>query len=681
MSADRSTRDPFPGDEELQTNRISSIESEDERAERDGRRGPRRPLNPFIPIGILAVLALTLTGALVYYIKFYQKPSLVTPTDKQSQTFDAIDKSKNLASTNIHIQRGKESYAKGYLTDAIAEFNEVIESDASDDDKAIALTYLGMIADERGDHGKAIEYLDRAKKYNKLNPDIYKNLALAYRHKKDFAKAVEYAERAVEMNDKDTGSLILLGNIYFEQSRYDDAIKQYRRALDLEPENGAVLYNLASALLRKGDEVAAVEYLKRAGAADKIGEIAYKAYTQLGALFTDRKAFDEAEKYLKLAVTIRPGDALGHYNLGIAYLRQNQKEKALEELKKAVELGETNPALMENLGEAFFSLKDYDRSLEVYNKLKATSGRNVKILARIGEIYYEKGELDNALASFRRITEIEPATENARVAYLNMGNILDDAHRYDEAIESYQKALAISPKDDTTLYNLGIAYKHANKPELAIEAWRKAADLNHDDPKPLAAVADFYYDRGFYDLAEKEYQRLLARWPNLPEGHFKIATIYYKKGQYDYAAKAYARVIEIDEKGDLARKSYINRAVIMTRTKTDEETLAKGVRLIQKALMLKPDDPDALFALGIIYSKKQMYDRAIDTFYQVVKGSRENKLLAEAYNNIGKAYYQKKDYKKAMQAFTRGIEEDPANEEIRMNRKVASQAFEADLER
>ena len=79
---------------------------------------------------------------------------------------------------------------------------------------------------------------------------------------------------------------------------------------------------------------------------------------------------------------------------------------------------------------------------------------------------------------------LEPATENARVAYLNMGNILDDAQRYEEAIEAYQKALSISPKDDAAYYNLGIAYKHAGKPELAITAWKKAAELDPNDRAP-----------------------------------------------------------------------------------------------------------------------------------------------------------------------------------------------------
>ena len=76
-----------------------------------------------------------------------------------------------------------------------------------------------------------------------------------------------------------------------------------------------------------------------------------------------------------------------------------------------------------------------------------------------------------------------------------------------------------------------------------------------------------------------------------------------------------------------------------------------------------------------------MYDRAIDTYYQVLKATRESKLIAETYGKIGSCYYEQKMYRKAVQAYARAVEEDPTNEEIRMNRKVAMQAYEEEIGR
>jgi superkiller protein 3 len=659
-------------EQELKRNRIHDI-----------RRDEKPPLQvrtrkTLIIMALIVAASLTTIAVLVFVI--YKKPGTFAPlAEKIESTFDGAEKPYAPQSENIHIKQGMESYSRGYLGDAVARFNEVIESDASDRDKAIALTYLGMISHDRGKHQEAIDYYTRALNYDGDNAEIHRNLALTYRHTKNYERAIESAHTAISLRGDDVNALLLLGNIYFEMNRYEDAAKQYSRALAIAPGNASAQYNLGAAMMKLGDELAALEYFKKAGASDKIGEIAHKAYTRLGVAYTERGVFDLAEQYLKLAVSLRPQDPVSHYNLGIAFLRQNKKDEALREFLLSEEKGGGDQAMLESLGEAFFSMKEYDRSRRAYNKILASEKRNVRALARIGEIYFEKGELDNALEAYRKITIIEPATENARIAYINMGNIFDDTQQYDAAIEAYQKALTISSKDDGAHYNLGIAYKHADRPELALDSWRRAAELNPDNPRAPLALADYFYEKKLYDLAEKEYQRILQRWPALQDPHFKMATIYYKRDELDFALKAYARVLEINDKNDLARKALINSAIIVSRQAKSEDDIIKAKDLAGKALLIKPGDPETLFSLGVIYFKEEMYDRAIETFYQSLKATRDQSLIAEAYNNIGKSYYHQKKYKKALQAFTRGIEENPANEEIRLNRKAASQAYEEEL--
>ena len=684
MTQDRNSAGPgpetIPEEASIEKNRISDIEAVP--GETFAAAAPAKAFDKK-PIIILSVIAAVLIIGVLALTQFvFKKPQPFTQKPANPNApFEETGRGEGLISTNEHIIRGAESYSRGYLADAISEFNEVIESAAPDRDKAIALTYLGIISDEKGEYDKALDYLNRARTYDGKNPEIYKNLAIVYRHRKEFDKALESAQMSTSLSEGAADASLLTGNIYFESGRYDEAIAAYREVLAKSPDNPRVLYNLGSALMKKGDEFAAIEYFRQAGAADRIGDVAHKAYSRLGVMSIERKSFEEAEKYLKQAVAIRPGDALNRYNLGIAYLRQNKTAEALQELEKAEATGEADATVLEGIGDAYFSLKNYDKSLDVYGRLRQGNDRNVRILSRIGEIYYEKGELDGAYEAYRKITTIEPATENARIAYLNMGNILDDEQRFDEAIEAYQRALSISPKDDAAYYNLGIAYKHAGKPELAITAWKKAAELDPADAAPSVAIADYYYERGFYDLAESEYRRIVGRWPAIQEPHFKIGTMYFKRGNYDYAMNAFDKVIELDPNSDMARKALINKAVLVSKTGAGEATLDKAKGIVQKALLMKPDDTEALFALGIIYMRKEQYDNAMDTFFQVVKGSAEPKLVADAYNNIGKCYYKKRLYKKALQAFTRGIEEDPGNEELRMNRKAASQAYEAELGR
>lgn len=669
-------------DESISRNRIKGIEKLSDDSPRTSM------VNQKFVILVLALLAVIAIAALLI-IHFWKGGSTIPPQD-QNRTFTSENEVmpgsgsqvlRDYRSTNPTLNKAIESYRSGYFANAITEFTEVVESNASDQDKAIALLYLGIIADTKAEFDNAIRYFERALGYDKNNSEIYLNLARTYSKKNDFANAAKYAQMAADLAPGDIYPLLLLGNINYLQTRYDDAVTYYEKGLKVNPNHPALLYNMAMAMFKKAERFQALEYLKKAAEADSIGEIAYKSYSRLGAEFLESNMFELAEKYLVQATHMRPGDPVAHYNLGVAYLRQGKNEEALKQLEEAERLGQDDPMMLENLGESYFSLKDYDRSLRSYNKLLERNARDVRILSRVGEIYYSKGDLERAYDAYRKVTQVQPATENARIAFMNMGNILDDAQRFDDAIEAYQSALALRDNDDGTWFNLGLAYMHANKPALAVNAWKKATQINPGNIKARMMLADYYLQQGYPDLAEKEYQEIAYKWPQDQESMFKLGTIYHRQKDYADAKKAYRKVIEAGESTEYARKAYINLAVILTAERQDEETFNEALNMIRKALQIKADDPDALMALGMVYARMEMHERAIESYYQSIRAARDSKMIAECYNNIGKSYYAMKQYKKSIEAFARGVEEDPSNEEIRMNRKSAVQAYENELNR
>jgi len=668
-------------DSQIERNRINEIETVRDVPVQKGTMTAKQKYTIII-LGLASVLLLTVLLILYFYFNRTGKHSAPDASrNPGSEVMQGKEVITPFQTDNPQLKKAIASYNSGYLPNAITEFTDVVESTAVPKDKAIALIYLGIIADRKGEYDNAINYFKRAENYDENNPEIYLNMARTYRKKRDFNNAVKYAEKSSQLVPGDVNPLILLGNINYELSNWEEAIRYYEKALKIDSNNPALLYNMALALFKKGERFPALEFLKKAAESDKIGDVAYNSYSRLGAEFLESNMFDLAEKYLVQATHLRPQDPVGRYNLAVAYLRQNKNAEALRELEESERLSQGDMGLLESIGESYFSMKDYDRSLRSYSKVLETQSRNVKILSRIGEIYYSKGDLERAYESYRKVTQIQPATENARIAYLNMGNILDDAQRFEDAVKAYESAIAIRDNDDLAYYNMGIAYKHYEKPALAINAWRKAVQINPGNIKARLAMADYYYEQGYNDQAEKEYQEIAYKWPANQEALFKLGTIYHKHKNYADARKAYSKVIEAGESTDLSRKAMINLAIVSSGERNDDASLNNSVKIIQKALLLKTDDSDALLALGIIYARKEMHSKAVEAFYQSIKSSRDNKMTAEAYNNMGKSYYQMKEYKKSIEAFTRGIEEDPTNEEMRINRKTAVQAYEGELER
>lgn len=65
-------------------------------------------------------------------------------------------------------------------------------------------------------------------------------------------------------------------------------------------------------------------------------------------------------------------------------------------------------------------------------------------------------------------------------AWTQLGNLLFDSDQYANAIEAYQKSLAIDPNQIGVITDMGVMYRRNKQPEKAIETFDKAIAL---DPK------------------------------------------------------------------------------------------------------------------------------------------------------------------------------------------------------
>jgi len=662
-------------EKEIKKNRINNIEKTE--------NSPAKKLTSNqLTMIILLSLTIIAVSAVLLIIKFHKTPTPFTLNNKKKneQLIEPQNKDLKKEGENEALKKGIESYNRGYNTDAITQFNEVIESDASDNDKAKALMFIGLIKYKDGKYDAALKFYSRALLYNKENPDIYRNIARAYQRQGDYNKAYTNINRAIEMKSDTEEYYLLKGNILFQRGNYKDALKTYLEAEKIKGNYPALLFNIATTYSKIGDELQENEYYKKAGSSDKVGTIAYRAYSQLGVNYLIRKDFSSAEKYLKLALNINSNDAATRYYLALTYLKQNKNDEALKELTQAETKGGKNTQILEKIAEAYDSLNKIDKSLETYKKALAGRKTNAIILSKIGEIYHRMGKLDEALLYYKKITKNEPLTENARIAYLNMGNILDDQGNFKEAIKYYKKSLTISQKDDRVYYSLGVTYKHMGRPELAIDAWEDGAKLNRKSPKFFLAKANLYYEKKHYDLAQQEYGKIIKKWPTLSDAHFKSSIIYAQKRDLDFAIKGFKKVIELNNNKKLTLKSYINLARLYLQKENSNNSQQEAISAIKKALLLAPGNDDALLTLGDIYYEQQNFNKSIDVFFQLLKQSHSEKKIATAYNGLAKSYFKLKLYRKSMENFTKAVQNDPGNEVYRLNRRAATEAYENELE-
>ncbi len=103
-------------------------------------------------------------------------------------------------------------------------------------------------------------------------------------------------------------------------------------------------------------------------------------------------------------------------------------------------------------------------------------------------------------------------------AWINLGNIMMDTSRFDEAINAYQHALELNPKNVDVKVDMGTCYKNIGKPDRAAEEFRKAIKIN---PRHLYAHRNLgvvlAFDIGDKKSAIKEFEEYLRLSPDTPD--------------------------------------------------------------------------------------------------------------------------------------------------------------------
>ncbi len=94
-----------------------------------------------------------------------------------------------------------------------------------------------------------------------------------------------------------------------------------------------------------------------------------------------------------------------------------------------------------------------------------------------GCLYLGKEQYDNAIEDFNKVIALDP---NDAKAYYNRGSAYSSKGQHDMAIEDCNRAIVINPNDAGAYNNRGIAYEMKGNIDKAIEDFKKACDLGNE---------------------------------------------------------------------------------------------------------------------------------------------------------------------------------------------------------
>ncbi len=109
------------------------------------------------------------------------------------------------------------------------------------------------------------------------------------------------------------------------------------------------------------------------------------------------------------------GDPQEYYDLGSVYLRKKLYAKAISEFQKAIkEGGENIPEIYNAIGYAYFVQKQYDMAIKHYKEALELNPEYIFALNNLGHSYEQKNLVPQALETYEKVLAIAPNNETAK---------------------------------------------------------------------------------------------------------------------------------------------------------------------------------------------------------------------------------------------------------------------------
>jgi Tfp pilus assembly protein PilF len=160
----------------------------------------------------------------------------------------------------------------------------------------------------------------------------------------------------------------------------------------------------------------------------------------------------------------------------------------------------------------------------------------------LGVVLFQKGRVDEAVAQYQKALEINP---NYVAAHYNLGNALFQKGQLDEALAQYQKAVEINPNDAEAHVNLGNALFQNEQLDAALAQFQKAIEINPNDAETHYNLGNALFQKGQLDEAVAQFQRALEIDPNSFATHYNLGGALFQKGQLDDAITQFQEVLRL----------------------------------------------------------------------------------------------------------------------------------------
>jgi tetratricopeptide (TPR) repeat protein len=439
------------------------------------------------------------------------------------------------------------------------------------------------------------------------------NLCASQKEAKNYEEALEACDQAIALNPNEPQAWIDRGDIQRALNNYAEAAASYGQVIRLEPRHSEAWAKRCAANIQLANYEAAITDCETALQIDETWNQVTRAYAL--------------------------------YHQGLALWGQARREKALFSFDLAVQ---SNPDYSLAWAQRCLLLSQFDQTYDALNSCERALQVN--------------GDWGNRT----------PA-----IAWTNRGKILAQLRRYDAALESYDQALAIDPKDATAWTEQGKVLLIIGQPGEALTSQEWALKIRPDYALALANQCATLNQLSQYEDAlaacDQAIQEGDGRWGEEGAAYAwsHRADALTGNGRFQEALASANRAVALNP--DYADPWSSRGATLWFMGRFEEALGATG-----QAITINPNSSKAWFNYARILTTLGQYNEAHAAYQRALLGDANvgNILtLAEIWVNLSGLDFRLQRYQEAITAAERAIGINPDSAAAWYNRGLSLMAL------
>ena len=348
----------------------------------------------------------------------------------------------------------------------------------------------------------------------------------------------------------------------------------------------------------------------------------------------------EQTEYFKKAVELAPDFSAARYNLALVYLKQEQRQLALDQLDALIALEPNGTSGYLLRARVRLEEKEPGRAVEDLEQALELDPQNYDTWQLMGRIRYQQRDYEQAARAFEKVLELRP---NPVGAYFDLALSQQSLGHRDEAIKNYRRFLIDVPDDFQANYFLGILYRQAAQDDLALEPFLKAESIEPTHQELAQELGYLLLDRNDLEGAQ---ERLLRSNLDLAINLANLGIIAKRRGEHIRAEDYFRRALQQEPENPLI---WAQLGDVLAQTESGLE----AIEAYERALHYNPEDLDTLYNLGTLYVNEERSEEAIDLLRRALSIDPQH---GAAHYNLALVLDERKDFDEARIHYLKAIE-------------------------